>query len=124
MESSPSSIYSPIPSLPPLLQNIYVFRTDDFISGIFISLVDNNPYDILEVDILFGDLPLGKFNIPRLCEITDSYLGKDVAVFKLNFGPVKTTLPIKVFINTELIHNKFINIKLLTMERKRRRITN
>lgn len=99
------------PSKEPLVFN---FKTTDFVTGIIINLIDNNPYSKLTIDIWFEQLYVGSYDVPHAFDIEDDYLGRSLAIFKTLFKPFKTTENIKVQIKTKLLHNDLITMKLLT----------
>lgn len=103
------------------------FKTDDFVYGLTISLIDNNPYDKLDVDIWFGHLLFGSFTVPHAFNINDDHFGRDTSVFKIQFNPFKTTEKIKIKVKTELLYNDLITMNLMTvpteqMKPKKRKI--
>jgi hypothetical protein len=90
-----------------------LFKTDDFVHGLTISLIDNNSYDKLDVDIWIDYLLFGSFSVPHSFDIDDDHLGRNTSVFKIFFNPFKTTKTIKIKVKTEL-YNDLVTMKLLT----------
>ena len=86
---------------------------NDFVYGLVVLLVDNNPYDSIEVDILIDNLYVGSYAVPRLVNIDNDCFGSSTAIFKKEFRPFKTTGKIKIMIKTKLLYNDLITIKLL-----------
>lgn len=88
------------------------FKTDEFVNGITIELVDNDPYDIITVDIWFERLFLGTYDVPYTFGIDDDHIGGSTAIYKTWFKPFKTTKNIKIIVKTKLLHNDLITMKL------------
>jgi len=92
----------------------FTFKTDEYVYGIFMELIDNNPYNKITVDIWFEHLYLGSYDIPHKFDIDDDHLGRSTAFFKTQFRPFKTTKTIKIMVKTKLLYNDLITMKLLT----------
>jgi hypothetical protein len=95
---------------------IFNFKTDDYVHGITLELIDNNPYNKIAVDIWIDRLFVSSYNIPRIFDTNDDYLGRSTAVFKMLFRPFRASKIIKIEVKTKLLYNDQIIIKLLTSE--------
>ncbi len=93
---------------------LFKFKSNDFIHGIIVQLVDNNPYSKLTVDIWIDSLFTGSFEVPHCADINDDCFGSDTSIFRTNFKSFKTSGTIIAKISTKLLYNDQITLKLLT----------
>jgi hypothetical protein len=82
------------------------FKIDKFVRGICIYLIDNNPYDKLDIDIWIDSLFVGSFEVYHYTDINDDYQGKTTSIFRTNFRKFRTTGIIKIMVKTKLLYEQ------------------
>jgi hypothetical protein len=85
------------------------FKTCEFIHGITIELIDNNPYDYLDVEIFFGNISKGIYKVKHFIDIDGD---QSTAIFKTFFKPFKSSEIIKITVKTDLLYKDLIKIYL------------
>lgn len=91
----------------------FEFRTDKFIYGIVIDLIDSNPYDKLIINIWVDNSYTGKHKMFHIADINNDHLGRDKSIFKILFKPLKCNESIKINVETKIICSQ-INASFLT----------
>lgn len=95
------------------------FKTNDYVCGITVNLIDCNPYDKIVIDVYIGHLYVNTYEIPHFTDINDDHLGGNTAVYKTRFTPFRTNKMIYTKIKTKLSDEekkdkKAVKIYLLT----------
>ncbi len=96
------------------MDTLFKSNTSNFIYGIIIELIDNEPYKKIEVDMWFDSLYTGSFEVPWYTDINNGCFGKTTSIFKTKFRPIKTTGTIIIKVKTYLLYNDQVSVKLLT----------
>lgn len=95
--------------------HIFMFKVDEYVDGISIEVVGSDSCNKISVDVSFGNLYLGSYDVLHKFDIDDDHLGKSTSFFETCFRAFKTTEMIKVMVKTKLRCTS-ITMELLTSE--------